>query len=118
MHARAIAAASSARKRAVGGFVEVSKRLRSVASRLHGCKRARADLTNAVELVSRRLEDYLDLIEVAQQLAGERRHRFVVAGRGGMFERAAYLGYGVESVAAPFAFDAMRDTADFRVVAT
>src|SRR3984957_2149596 len=76
---------------------------------------SRPRLDTAVELIFGRLEDYLDVIEVVQQLARERRHCPVVAGRGGMFERAAYLGHGVESVAAPFALDAMRDAPDLCV---
>src|ERR1700689_1258711 len=76
----------------------------------------RAD-SKKVSLLFGWLEHYLDLIEVSEQLARERRHCAIVAYRGGVLERAPQLRHRIESVAAPFTLDAMRDAADCRIVA-
>src|SRR5260370_4140326 len=107
----AIAQASSARRRATDGLIEVRKQSRSLASQSYSAQHA------GLSLFSGRLEHYLDVIEIAEQLAREGRRRATIAYRGGMLERAAYLADCVEAVAAAFALDPMRDAADLRVVA-
>src|SRR5260221_10548585 len=103
--------------------MEVSKQFRSVASRsldAQACVRHiwwNSKGTDDARLLAGRLEYHLDAIEIGQQLAREGRHRAAVADGGGVFEGAAHFGHRVESVAASFALDAMRDAADFSVVA-